>query len=301
LTLPIKPRKYLSSVKNPLVKPCPCAKNHISCGYVVISQIIGCPYNCSYCYLQTFYGKEEIAIVTDEAEILRQTKEYMEHSPQSLRIGTGEFSDSLAITEAAALAQKLVRLFAGQERHLLELKTKSVNIEGLLDLEHNQKTVVAWSLNPESIAKTEESDAPSPVERLEAAKKCAEAGYQIGFHFDPIIFFDGWEREYEGIVGKIGEYVLPKQIAWISLGALRFPVKQKEVIQKKHRHSRIDFARMIQGKDNKLRYPVPLRIELFNRLAETIYRLLSKEIDLYLCMEEREVWDGTVVGKKKKA
>ncbi|NQU18067.1 MAG: hypothetical protein HQ564_08390 [Candidatus Saganbacteria bacterium] len=276
--------KHISSVKNPLIKPCPCAKGHRSCGYIVISQIINCPYNCSYCYLQTFYGKDEIVVVTDEDKILRETKEYMDASDHPLRIGTGEFSDSLAIPEAVSLAKKLVKLFSEQDKHLLELKTKSTNVDQLLDLDHKGRTVVGWSLNPESIAKTEEPDAPSLKERLMAAKRCAEAGYFISFHFDPIIAGNG--REYEGVVGEIREYVDPRQIAWISLGALRFPAKQKEVIQKKHNNSRIDFSQMIQGKDNKLRYPSEVRKELFANLRAAVSKYLSDDIYVYLCMEE---------------
>lgn len=279
--------KYVSSVKNPLIKPCPCAKNHKSCGYFVISQIVGCPYNCVYCYLSTFYGEDEIVVVTDEDRILKETKELMDSNPRSLRIGTGEFSDSLSMPEAVSIAKKLVKLFSGQKKDLLELKTKSTNVSELLDLDHNGQTVIGWSVNPECIAKTEEPNAPTLPQRLKAAKECAKAGYSISFHFDPIIYFRGWEGEYAGVVEQIFDNVPARQIAWISLGGLRFPIKQKDIMLNKY-ETKIVFSYLEQGQDNKLRYPKNLRIDLFTHVCEIIHKQ-DKDLYLYLCMEEKTV------------
>lgn len=228
-------------------------------------------------------------IYSDEEKILKETKDFMDSSKTSLRIGTGEFGDSLAIPEAASLAKKLIALFSSQQKHLLELKTKTLNIDDLLDLKHNRQTVIGWSVNPQKIIDTEEPETSSLIERLKAAKRCGEAGYLIAFHFDPIIYFLDWGREYKEAVEQIFEYVSPAQIAWISMGALRFPLKQKEIIEKKHT-SRIDFKYFIRGKDNKLRYPPALRIDLFTHLCETINKV-APEAYLYLCMEEIKVWE----------
>ena len=40
--------------------------------------------------------------------------------------------------------------------------------------------------------------APFAVSRLDAARRCQGWGYRIGLHFDPLIHYDGWERDYEG-------------------------------------------------------------------------------------------------------
>ncbi|MFC1571455.1 radical SAM protein [Candidatus Margulisiibacteriota bacterium] len=280
--------KYIDKVKQPLVKPCPGAKGYFCCNYVVVSHILNCPYNCSYCYLHTFFGQDEIVVFKDEEEVIRQVKAYLEQAEEPLRVGTGEFSDSLALPDAISLGKKLVKVFAAQDRHLLELKTKSNNINELLDLEHNGRTVIAWSVNPEKIVQSEESGAAGLAERIEAVKKCVEAGYPVAFHFDPIIYYPGWEKGYRKVVELIFEHIEGKNIAWISLGALRFPERQKEIMEQKFK-TRIPLHHMRKGQDTKLRYPTDLRIELFSQIYSWL-RNYSQDVYVYLCMESEDVW-----------
>ncbi len=285
----MKTIKFVEKVKNPLIKSCPCSVGCLSCNYVVISQILNCPYNCTYCYLHSFYGKDDIVVVKDENKILSEVKEYMQKAYRPLRIGTGEYSDSLALKEAHSLSIKLIDLFSKQDQHLLELKTKSLNIEPFLSLGHKGKTVMAWSVNPEVVARIEEFDSPSPLERIVAAKKCVAAGYPVAFHFDPIIYFDNWANEYGQFIDYLFSQIPAEKIAWISLGTLRFPLKQKQIIKEKFSHSKLNLDVMMQGDDNKLRYPEELRFKLYQYIYQKI-RHLIKEVYVYLCMELPRMW-----------
>ena len=285
----MKKIKHINKVKRPLVSPCPCAVGHICCNYIVISHILGCPYDCSYCFLHTFYGKDEIVVYDNDEELLRQVWEYMQSAEQPLRIGTGQYSDSLALDQTTGMSKKLIELFSRQEKHLLELKTKSANIDHLLDLDHKGKTVFAWSVNPEKIAKSDELGAVCLKDRISAAKKCTEAGYPVAFHFDPIIYYKGWEQDYKEVLELIFSKVNAEKIAWISLGALRYRPGLKEIILKHFPGSRIDFQGAEEGEDGKVRYLKPLRIEIFKKMYELI-RSYSEAIYIYLCMEPEEIW-----------
>lgn len=289
--------KYLEQVKGPLIKPCPGAKNHYCCNLVVVSQVLNCPYNCSYCFLHAFFGKDEIVIVRDEEAIVAQVKDYLAKAGEPLRVCTGEYSDSLAIPEAVSLGKKLVSLFAGQTDHLLELKTKSANIEKLLSLEHNGRAVVSWSVNPEKIVAREELGTPSLAERLEAARQVVAAGYPVAFHFDPIIHYEGWENDYREVVGQIFGAVKEKDIAWISLGTLRYQQKMKGIVERKFPHSKITSGEQEIGEDNKYRYLQPVREEMFRKMAGYIRRQ-SALVYLYLCMESPEVWQNVQLGNR---
>ncbi len=109
-------------------------------------------------------------------------------------------------------------LFAEKEKGILELKTKSSSVDSILPLKHRERTVLSWSLNPPRIIEDEERGTASLDERLEAARKCQAVGYPLGFHFDPIIFDKGWEREYEKTIHSLFQFVDPKRVVWISLG-----------------------------------------------------------------------------------
>ncbi|MFC1568228.1 radical SAM protein [Candidatus Margulisiibacteriota bacterium] len=287
----MKTIKHIRKIKRPVVRTCPCAVGHVSCNYVVISHILGCPYNCSYCFLHTFYGKDEIVVYDNSDDILDQVSNYLQQAKQPLRLGTGQFSDSLALPEAVALGVELVKLFAQQKEHLFELKTKSAQVDQLLDLDHSGRTVIAWSVNPQQIVESDEQGSVSLAERLKAAKKCVKAGYPVAFHFDPIIFYPGWDKDYQTVVDKIFTAVDPKAIAWISLGALRYAPELSEIITKRFSGSRITFIDHQAGTDGKMRYSKTRRIELFRKMHELI-RSHSKDVYVYLCMESAEVWQA---------
>ena len=284
--------KRIKKVKRPIIRPCPCAVDHISCNYVVISHILGCPYNCSYCFLHTFYGRDEIVIYDNEEDILAQVSDYMKRAERPLRIGTGEFSDSLALDKKTGLSRRLIKLFARQERHLLELKTKSAAVDHLLDLDHKGKTVFAWSVNPEKIVESDELGSVSLSDRIAAAKKCIKAGYPVAFHFDPIIFYPDWDKDYKKVVDLIFSKIDPGNIAWISLGALRYDPDLKNIIKERFPSSRIAFEKLEVGEDGKMRYLNPIRIEIFKKMHDLI-RSHSKKVYVYLCMENAEVWQAS--------
>lgn len=275
----MKTIKHIKRVKRPVIRPCPCAAHHISCGYVVISHILGCPYNCSYCFLHTFYGKDEIVIYDNEEDIIAQVSDYIRAAEKPLRIGTGQYSDSLALDKETGLSRRLIKFFAQQDRHLLELKTKSAEVDHLLNLDHKGKTVFAWSVNPQKIVESDELGSVSLAERIAAAKKCVAHGYPVAFHFDPIIFYPGWDKDYKEVVDLIFSEIDPKSIAWISLGALRYQPELKDIVS----------GEQEVGEDGKMRYLKLIRIEIFKKMQKFI-RSLSKEVYIYLCMESADVW-----------
>lgn len=155
--------------------------------------------------------------------MLTELELFLSRSPERFyRIGTGEFADSLAIDDYLDINKDLINFISSKKNAVLELKTKSDKIEKLMSSDPKDNIIISWSLNTPRVIQTEEKNTPTLEERLTAAKKCFEKGYWIGFHFDPLINYEGWEKEYKDVIGKIFKYVSPERVAWISLGALRF-------------------------------------------------------------------------------
>jgi spore photoproduct lyase len=82
---------------------------------------------------------------------------------------------------------------------VLEFKTKTDCIQGLLSSNIRDKIVVSWSLNSAWIAAREEHGATSIRKRLEAARTCQKEGFVVGFHFDPIIEHPAWDLGEPGL------------------------------------------------------------------------------------------------------
>ncbi len=288
----------LTSQKGDYVKPCPCTPGYIGCNYYIINLDINCPMDCSYCILQHYLSNPFITVHVNKQDLWNRLDEFLsKHRNRRLRLGTGELGDSLALDHLTGNSLELISYFRSKTFVLFELKTKTVNIENLFSVEPADNIIISWSLNSEKIAQTEEKGAPPVHRRIEAAQRIAKRGFRVGFHFDPIILHPGWEEGYAEIISSLFSSIEPNQIAWISLGSLRFPPHLKPIIQKRFPKSRIIYEEMIRGKDGKYRYFKPLRIELYKNIINLIRRNGGKKVPLYFCMENKEIWEK---GLKKK-
>jgi spore photoproduct lyase len=209
---------------------------------------------------------------------------------RKFRIGTGEFTDSLALDRLTGLSKHIVPFFANFENAILELKTKSAMVDNLQNLAHNGRTVVAWSLNSSDIMEKEEIRSATLQERLEAARKCAQWGYKLAFHFDPIIDHPNWQEAYQHTIDQLFANVPAEAIVWISLGALRYIPKLKETATARFPRSRIYYHEFVQGLDGKARYFRSERVHLYQYLYSLLKEKITERCCIYFCMESDEVW-----------
>ena len=272
------------------LKPCPGTKQYICCGYQILNTGQNCPMDCSYCILQAYFNQPSLRVFVNLENALGPVGEIIDRHPKRVfRVGTGEFMDSLALDPIAGWTRLLLKFFSGRHNTVLELKTKSDRIEGLLSSPYRNRIIVSWSLNSPEMASREENGAPSIRKRLLAAKKCQEEGFIIGFHFDPIIHYPGWKTGYMKTLELMERYIHPKRIIWISLGCFRYMPTLKPVIRRRHPGSMVLNGEFIRALDGKMRYFKPIRIDAYSYMKELI-ETWAGDTGLYLCMESDEVW-----------
>jgi len=79
--------------------------------------------------------------------------------------------------------------------------------------------IVSFSVNSEEVARRFER-APTPRDRLEAAKLVQECGYVLRLRIDPMIPVEGWARHYADLVDLVfSKYELSPER--VTLGTLR--------------------------------------------------------------------------------
>ena len=272
-------------------KPCPGTKEYRCCDYQVLNIGMGCPMDCVYCILQAYLNKPWLTFFVNTEDLLLEMENSFSAEPDLFfRIGTGEFTDSMALDRLTCLSPRLVEFMAKQKQAVLELKTKSAVIDNLKDLEHNGRTVVAWSLNAPVIMQKEEIRTATVDERLSAAAQCAEWGYKLAFHFDPIIDHPGWEDGYEKTIKKLFQTVPAENIVWISLGGLRYLPSLKTIGTSRFPGSRIFYQEFIEGLDNKKRYFRPRRVTLYKHIYRQLKKYAAQSTCIYFCMESDEIW-----------
>ncbi len=273
------------------LKPCPGTSDHICCGYYVINGITNCLMDCSYCVLQGYLNNPFLTVYTNWGDLLQEVDAFLSMDRQSLlRVGTGELSDSLALEPVFPLSQRLIPFFSEKRNGVLELKTKSVNVGSLLDLDHRGKTVVSWSLNPAKLIEEEELGTAPLRDRIDAARRCQESGYPLGFHFDPIIYQEGWERQYQEAILQLFKQIDPRRVVWISLGGFRYPPKLRAIAEDRFPETSIFLGELFPGKDGKFRYLKEIRVEIYRKMAGWL-KEVSPDLFVYLCMESKEVWE----------
>ncbi|MBI2067260.1 MAG: hypothetical protein HYT77_04530 [Deltaproteobacteria bacterium] len=253
--------------------------------YYSADLVSNCHLECTYCILQSYLGNNPLMTVyTNQDEIFERMKRQLMQLPLGAVVGTGKIADSLAIEEITGYAAALVRLFANQSRALLELKTKSNRIEPLVGLEHRGETVISWSLNPPALIQAEEYKTASFEERILAAKTVSERGYPVGFHLDPIIAHADWKKNYQEVFKTVFSCLEERQIAWLSLGTLRFPMRQARLMRKRFPKNRSVLERLVSTNRKTVHYPEELKEEMLDWFQDRLGQYLPSN-KIYRCMD----------------
>ena len=270
------------------VKPCPGTPGHVCCGYMIINYAQGCTLGCTYCILNAYFDGEAPVLFINRDRLFEELRDTLKNE-RLFRLGTGEFTDSLLFEGMSSLYETLVPYISSVKNAVLEIKTKTVNIDRLLKIKYHDNTIVSWSLNSDYIALTEESNAPDIARRIEAAALISREGYRLAFHFDPLIMHKNWKDGYKAVVDRLFRVIDPECVVYVSLGALRF-VPEMRTYMKERRAEYIFEGEFIKGLDNKMRYFRPLRTQMYLFLKEVLTQYIEED-RLYMCMETPVVWE----------
>ncbi len=281
----------LTAFPGELLKPCPgTGEGYICCGYQILNVGTNCPLDCSYCILQAYVNQPSLRLFVNLPEALPRIGRHVDGEPSRIwRIGTGEFTDSLALDPVAGWSRWLPPFVHDHPNVVLELKTKTVEVEGLLDGPLRERMVVAWSLNSPWMVSHEEHRAPGLEARLRAAARCQEAGFALAFHFDPLVRHPGWREGYRRTLDLLARHIAPERVVWVSLGAMRYMPALKAVVRRRHPGSAVLRGEFVPGLDGKMRYFKPLRVDMYGWLRELI-TAWNPDPGLYLCMESDDAW-----------
>jgi spore photoproduct lyase len=115
--------------------------------------------------------------------------------------------------------REFIPWFGQHENGYLYMLTKSDNVDEILDLPHNGRTIVTWSMNDPLVSQKFEIGAPPFERRLQAARKVRDGGYRVRIRLDPVVPISDWETAYANTIRRIFENVNPESV---TIGTLRF-------------------------------------------------------------------------------
>lgn len=268
---------------------CPGSPNVICCNYYLLNTCFNCLYDCTYCFLNSYLNSYGITQFVNLDDMHESVIAHASDPDRIYRIGTGEFTDSLMMDEITGIAENLIKHTAHHKNIFLEFKTKSDCVNHLLDIKLKGSTVMAWTLNTAANIRLYEKDTSSLESRINAACSAVKAGFLVAFHFDPIIIYNDFIKEYDPVLCSLAERIDPGSVAWISLGCFRYSPGFKDIIKHKYPSSMITCEEMFPGIDGKYRYLKNRRIEIYKYFYERL-KLTFPKTYIYFCMESSDVW-----------
>jgi spore photoproduct lyase len=268
---------------------CPVASPRtLCCNLQTLDAVDNCGYGCSYCTIQSFFDGRKITFdrgFADKLKALRLDPEKIYH------IGTGQSSDSLMWGNSHGVLDALIDFANDNPNVIIELKTKSANVSHLLRARDRvgRNIICTWSLNTPTIIRHEEHGTATLDKRLAAARKVADAGYVVGFHFHPMVHYDHWQLDYSALVERIMLNFSPAEVALVSIGTLTFIKPVLREIRNQAIPGQILKMPMVDAAGKKS-YPDDIKLELFSHLYGCFDENWKREVFFYLCMENVELW-----------
>jgi DNA repair photolyase len=194
-----------------------------------LSAYQACPYNCIYCFIRgSKYGAnmaKVFSVKTNAPELLEKA---LNKRAEKKEFGIIYVAGSTELYNQAELelgmGRKLLEIIA-KYRFPVHIQTKSTFIERDFDLlkeidanavlpndlrtKLKRGVIISFSFSTlnEKLAKILEPGAPSPMKRLEAMKKCKDAGFLTGAAFMPVLpYISDTENELEKMVQTAKKY-----------------------------------------------------------------------------------------------
>ena len=265
---------------------CPVASPKTRCcNLLTLDAVESCGFDCSYCSIQSFYNENKIGFDKNFASKLKNLKL---DPNKNYHIGTGQSSDSLMWGNKHGILEALFEFARQNKNVILELKTKSDNISYFLENDVPKNILCTWSINTPTIIKNEENLSSTLEQRIGSARKLADKGVLVGFHFHPIVVYENYLEEYKQTVNRLLENFKSEEVALVSLGTLTFikPVIKK--LRSRDFKSKILQMPLVDA-SGKQSYPLHVKEKMFKGVYEA-FKPWHDKVYFYMCMEDESLW-----------
>lgn len=193
--------------------------NRLSADYIVPFTSSGCPAMCLYCYLTcTFFSNAYLRLFVNrermwetlERRVRRaQAENQRGHEGGEVVFEIGSNSDMLVDESLAGNLSWVIPRFGRLPYGKLTFATKFAAVGGLLDLDHGGRTRVRVSVNPDEIIHRIELGTARLGQRLEAANRLFDAGYEVGLNLAPVVLIQDWRTAYGGLLEELRDTLAP--------------------------------------------------------------------------------------------
>lgn len=249
----------------------------------------GCMHKCAYCYEGFIHN-----IMLDLEDFADHIFPVIEARSAEQRLYRYDmYSDSICLEPEYGASALLSERFARTGDKYLLYYTKSDNVEHLLDLPHKSNAIFYMTLATEATCREIEHGTPSMERRIEALRRCQQAGYRVRVGFSPIIPMPGWREQATECLERLFAAVEPETVRlWVL--SLMSPETAERIFS-----GLLDERFMEMVRNNRSYrpeevfnqpFPHEARAEVYAWYLDEIRRI-SPRTPVSLCSERRELWD----------
>lgn len=195
---------------------------------------LNCVYDCSYCYLKWAFKNDTPVFFVNYEEIKAQIQKKIIWKDEITWFYSSDYSDNLATNSLSLFVENFVPFFETLPNAMMEIRTKSVNIEPLLKFKNIEHTEIAFSLNPTEIIQAYEQKTPSLKLRLQAINTLIEAGWKVGIRFLPLLEVPDYQEIYTNFLTEVMKEIDFTKIHSVFIGALLYTQEDYTQIRKKY-------------------------------------------------------------------
>ncbi len=241
------------------------------------SHLLNCVYDCRYCFLQGMYQSAHYVLFVNFEDFQQEIRRVAaEHPGEPVHFFSGYDGDSLAMEPMTGFAESFLPMFRELPNASLELRTKSTQTRSLLTGAALPNAIVAFSFTPRAVALALEAGTPAVDKRLAAAQRLQQRGWPIGLRFDPIVYFQDWQRGYRELFADVFRALDPDAIHSVSLGTFRLPEAFFRRMAGLYPEETL-FAGPLASRDGMVSYRESLEHELVGFCAEELLRYIPQE------------------------
>ena len=179
-------------------------ENHKVSDYLVPYTSSGCTAMCLYCYLVCNYNKcSYLRLFVNREEMLDKIIKTANKSEKDLTFEIGSNSDLVLENTITGNLEWTIEEFGKNNKGFITFPTKFAFVDPLLKLNHNNRTIIRMSVNPQEIISKVEFGTSKLNDRIEATNKLKKSGYKLGILIAPVIMVDGWKDLYKNLIEEL--------------------------------------------------------------------------------------------------
>ena len=267
-----------------------------------LHSIQGCPLRCAYCNLGGL-----VRVLVNIEDYCERLDEILALAPEQRLYKWDNQSDVSCFEPEYGASRILVEEFARRPGKFLEIYVgKSDNVDDLLEVDPQGSTILQWSVGGRTQSTVFEPETAPWDARIEAARRCQEAGYIVRFRFSPIIPVRDWREENAALIELIFERTRPDVISlcsfgWMDVDAARdcldFSLLDPDFVAAMEAAAPFLHERGYTGGGRPI--PHDARWVMFDFLINEI-QARSPQTPIALCLETEEMWKalGPRIGQR---